>query len=141
MSRAIRQMSLSRAGSAAKTPQCQRGRSEIMGEIGRGEPFRTPEEAWFWTMSALTARREGARYSASKGLVKRPCDPDDVVLCLDVLYRNRRIDLVHARILRAWGERGVAPDPTYAGERSDYRFWREAMDRLEWPLRVKGIVT
>ena len=70
----------------------------------------------------------------------RPCDPDDVVKCLDQLYRRRRIDLVHARILRIWGERGTAPNPAYPLERGDWRLWREAIDRLEWPLRVKGIV-
>jgi hypothetical protein len=106
----------------------------------RTEPFRTAEEAWFWTMAALVARREGARYTAQNGRVARPCEPDDVVKCLDALYRRRRIDLVHARILRIWGERQTAPDPAYAGERCDWRLWREAMDRLEWPLRIKGIV-
>ena len=65
---------------------------------------------------------------------------DDVVKCLDGLYRQRRIDLVHARILRIWGERQAAPNPAFAGERCDWRLWREALDRLEWPLRVKGIV-
>ena len=106
----------------------------------RSEPFRSAEEAWFWTMKALMARRDGARYTANRGLVPRPCVPDDVVRCLDTLYRRRRIDLVHARILRIWGERGIAPNPSYTGERCDARLWREAIDRLEWPLRVKGIV-
>jgi hypothetical protein len=106
----------------------------------RAEPFRSAEDAWFWTMAALTARREGARFGANRGLVRRPCDPDDVVKCLDMLYRRRRIDLVHARILRIWGERQTAPNPAYAAERCDARFWREALNRLEWPLRVKGIV-
>ncbi len=137
MTRAVSQTRISHPPSGAKSlTMAQRARAEI----GRGEPFRTSEEAWFWTMSALTARRDGGRYTANKGLVKRPCDPDDVVLCLDMLYRGRRIDLMHARILRAWGERGMAPDPRYAGERADHRVWKEAMDRLEWPLRVKGIV-
>lgn len=104
------------------------------------EPFRSAEEAWFWTMAALVARRDGARYSAGRGKVARPCEPDDVVKCLDTLYRRRRLDLVHARILRIWGERGVAPNPAHAAERCDSRLWREAMERLEWPLRVKGIV-
>ena len=63
-----------------------------------------------------------------------------MVKCLDQLYRRRRIDLTHARILRIWGERGTAPSPAYATERADARLWREALDRLEWPLRVKGIV-
>jgi hypothetical protein len=106
----------------------------------RVEPFRNAEEAWFWTMAALVARREGARYTANQGRISRPCEPDDVVKCLDALYRRRRIDLVHARILRIWGERQAAPNPAYAGERCDWRLWREALDRLEWPLRVKGIV-
>ena len=106
----------------------------------RSEPFRSAEEAWFWTMAALTARRDGARYVANSGKVVRPCEPDDVVKCLDTLYRRRRIDLAHARILRIWGERQTSPNPTFAGERCDWRLWREALGRLEWPLRVKGIV-
>ena len=102
--------------------------------------FADAEEAWLWTMRCLMARRQGARFSANKGLVSRPCEPDDVVKCLDALYRQRRIDLLHARILRIWGERQAAPNPAYASEKSDWRIWREALQRLEWPLRVKGIV-
>ena len=77
----------------------------------RTEAFRSVEEAWFWTMAALIARRDGARIVSGAGLVPRPCEPDDVVKCLDRLYRQRRIDLQHARILRIWGERQQAPDP------------------------------
>ena len=107
----------------------------------RTEAFRSVEEAWFWTMAALTARRDGARIVSGAGLVQRPCEPDDVVKCLDRLYRQRRIDLQHARILRIWGERQQAPDPRAPREGGDARLWREAMARLDWPLRVKGIVT
>jgi hypothetical protein len=103
------------------------------------QPFRNAEEAWFWTMAALKARHDGARTSNS-GRIQRPCEPDDVIKCLDTLYRRRRIDLVHARILRIWGERQCAPNPAHANERGDWRLWREAIDRMEWPLRVKGIV-
>ncbi len=106
----------------------------------RTQPFRSAEEAWFWTMAALRARRDGARYTANLGLTRRPCEPDDVVRCLDALYRRRRIDLVHARVLRIWGERQSAPNAAYATERCDFRLWREALERLEWPLRVKEIV-
>ncbi len=106
----------------------------------RWEPFGSAEEAWFWTMAALLARREGARIVAGAGTVQRPCEPDDVVKCLDRLYRQRRVDLQHARIMRLWGERGTAPDPRVPLEAGDARLWREAMNRLEWPLQVKGIV-
>ncbi len=104
------------------------------------QPFASAEEAWIWTMMALVARRDGPRVLAGRGLVSRPCEPDDVVKCLDRLYRQRRIDLQHARILRIWGERGYAPNPRIAAERGDHRLWREALDRLDFPLRNKGIV-
>ena len=109
----------------------------------RGKPlqrFSNAEEAWFWTMAALRARREGARYTANLGAVQRPCEPDDVVKCLDTLYRRRRINLEHARVLRRWGERQTPPSPTNRRDRNDWRLWREAMERLDWLLRVKGIV-
>jgi len=122
-------------------PALARCLPEVAASSSRGmktEPFRSAEQAWFWTMAALMARRDGGRSSAARP--PRPCDPDDVVKCLDQLYRRRRIDLAHARILRIWGERGMAPNPAYPLERCDWRLWREALDRLEWPLRVKGIV-
>lgn len=114
--------------------------SSVLASMSRTEAFSSAEEAWFWTMSALTARRDGARISAGKGTTQRPCEPDDVIKCLDRLYRQRRIELSHARIMRIWGERGTAPSPQHVSERGDHRLWREAMNRLEWPLRVKGIV-
>jgi hypothetical protein len=116
------------------------GHATILAALDRAEPFRSADEAWLWTMAALIARREGARVVAGAGTKLRPCEPDDVLKCLDRLYRQRRIDLAHARILRLWGERGMAPDPRHLSERSDWRLWREAMDRLDFWLRTKGIV-
>jgi hypothetical protein len=104
------------------------------------QPFSSAGEAWLWTMAALIARREGARYTANNGRVSRPCDPDDIVKCLDSLYRQRRIELGHARVLRIWGERQMAPSLAVVAEHHDHRLWVEALDRLEWPLRVKKIV-
>src|ERR1700692_206832 len=104
--------------------------------VPHAQPFANAEAAWLWTMAALIARREGARYSARKGLVTRPCEPDDVVKCLDVLYRQRRISLSPARFWRIWGERQMPPSLAIAAERHDHRLWTEALERLEWPLRV-----
>ncbi len=91
-------------------------------------------------MAALIARREGARYTANQGLTARPCDPDDVIKCLDALFRQKRVTLAHARVLRIWGERQIAPSPAVVAEHNDHRLWLEALERLQWPLQGKGIV-
>lgn len=121
-------------------PAAPRRAPAILASLDRAEPFTSSEEAWFWTMAALVARRDGARLSAARGAVQRPCEPDDVVKCLDRLYRQRRIELCHVRVMRNWGERSCAPNPRVPSERGDLRLWREAMDRLDFPLRSKGIV-
>ncbi len=102
----------------------------------RTAPFASVEAAWFWTAASLRARQEVA---AAPG--PGPCRPEDVVKCLDALYRQRRVELLHVRILRIWGWRGVTPNPARARERCDWQLWQEALGRLDWPLRVRGIVS
>jgi hypothetical protein len=102
-----------------------------------GLAFQSAADAWFWTVGALRARREGVGGSGNAS--KRPCDPDDVVRCLDRLYRSRRIELRHARVLQHWGERQMSPDARM-GSGQDATLWREALSYLEAPLRGKGIV-
>ncbi len=94
-------------------------------------PFANVAEAWFWTMAALRARRAGATRSLMA---------EEVLRCLDRLYRRRRIDLTHARILRIWGERREAPPLARSGPTGDWKLWNEALQRLERPLRAKGII-
>ena len=99
-------------------------------------PFPTAEAAWFWTMVHLERRR---------GAVLAPpptaaCRPEDVLRCLDSLYRGRRIVLLHAHVLRVYGRRGRPPSPRNPGERCDLRLWTEAMEGLDAKLRRAGIV-
>ncbi len=103
-------------------------------------PFRSAEEAWLWTVAALVARRDGAGAAWRPDGPARPCDPEDIVRCLDRLYRARGIELLHARILRIWGERQCAPRPDRPGQLSDARLWRQALGQLGWALRARGIV-
>jgi hypothetical protein len=102
------------------------------------EPFPSVEAAWFWTMLHLLMRRDGNRCIGETPL--RPCKPDDIVRCVDLLFRKRRIDLAHARVLRIWGERRRAPDPSKPLEAHDARLWREAIQEMESPLIADGVV-
>jgi hypothetical protein len=98
--------------------------------------FRNAEEAWFWTIRALRARATGEA-SSGAGL-GRPCDPDDIILCLERLYNERRIDGMHARVLRRWGDRQIRPPASAAGG-EDLRLWREAIAMMAPKLRAKQI--
>lgn len=97
--------------------------------------FDSPQAAWFGAIYALTARHRGERLPSEVAAMA-----DAVALILDRLYRQRRIELAHARVLRVWGERGEAPNAEAPHEREDARLWAEAMERLQAPLRTKGIV-
>lgn len=102
-------------------------------------PFPSTQSAWFWTMRMLSARRDGADARFGTGGL-RPCEPDDIVKQLDRLYRTRRVSLAHARVLRIYGERQIAPNEGLASERADAKLWREAMAALQGPLLTRGIV-
>ena len=64
----------------------------------RAAPFASAEAAWFWTAASLRARQDAGPAPAPDA-----CRPEDVLKCLDTLYRQRRIELLHVRILRFWG--------------------------------------
>ncbi len=105
--------------------------------VRQTQRFGSAEDAWFWTMAALRGRRDGTG-GGGQGYV-RPCDPDDIMLCLDRLYRSRRIDSSHATVLRVWGERQFTPGAGGAAA-TDCRLWSEAMAYLARALRAKAIV-
>ena len=102
-----------------------------------GMAFGSAADAWFWAVSSLRARREGTGGAGRS--VPRPCEPDDLIRCLDRLYRARQIDLRHAKVLQVWGERQVAPDMRVRGG-VEARLWGEALSGLDRVLRRKGIV-
>jgi len=99
-------------------------------------PFHDAGSAWLWAAAVLHARQDPAAPPPPAG----PCRVEDVVKCLDVLYRGGKLELLHVRILRIWGWRGLPPNPGRLRERCDWRLWREAMEALEDPLRGRGIV-
>lgn len=116
--------------------------------------FPSAEAAWFWTAAALgqgpqprgsqgqASQRHGVQSqdNTPKPLLPAPCRPEEVLRCLDSLYRARRIVLLHAHVLRHYGRRGRAPSATHPRERCDHILWTEAMRGLAPKLRKAGIV-
>jgi hypothetical protein len=107
--------------------------------FGGARPFASADEAWFWFMRALKAQRRGSWNPLSVEAVARPCEPDDVLRCLDQLYRRRQLTREDVLFLRLWGENQVAPDPQIYP--SAARVWHELMALLTWPLQRAGVVS
>ncbi|WP_247887165.1 hypothetical protein [Azospirillum sp. SYSU D00513] len=105
-----------------------------------GIPFDDAEEAWFWSVQAQDAKAEGARVVAGLGLVRRPCEPGDVLRAVDALHRRRLLARDHLHVLVQYGRLRMAPDAARRHEQRAHRLWREAFDRLVPVLRAKGIV-
>lgn len=120
-------------------PGARQARPALPGTV----PFADAAQAWFWTVAALAARRDGTGGGGRGGggaRTPRPCDPDDVIRALDLLYRRGGIGPAHARVLRRWGERFTPPTAPSAGGTPDAALWAEAMERLDGILRAKGII-
>lgn len=103
-------------------------------------PFDNAEEAWLWFILAQEARNEGARFTAGISLVPRPCEPSDILACVDRLYRHRRLLMDHLLVLRHYGKRQMPPEAHRQKEARAHLLWIEALERIEPVLVKKGIV-
>lgn len=108
------------------------------GVPGGARPFASAEDAWLWTMAALMARRDGAGPVRDAGAVARPCEPADVLACLERLRRARRIDRDDIHTLQFWGRRGTPPGPN--DPPSAVRVWHELMRVLHSEFHRSGVV-
>ena len=106
----------------------------------QGEPFESTEEAWFWFIQAQQARNDGARIVAGSSMLKRPCEPVDILSILGRLHRNRVLQRDHLLVLRHYGRRGFAPDLYRVKEARACHLWCEAMEHLSVVFLRKGII-
>jgi hypothetical protein len=103
-------------------------------------PFNSAQEVWFWFIEANQARLDGARFTAARGNIRRPCEPVDILRILDRLYRTRRLLMDHLRVLRFYGVRQMAPEGWRHAEARAATLWAEALKVLEPVLIAKKIM-
>lgn len=105
-----------------------------------GIGFKSAEEAWFWFVSAQTARNEGAKISSGEGEFARPCEPLDIARALNRLRLTRRVSFDQLKVLVHYGVRHLPPDPTRPPESMRAVMWEDAMTALQSALVARGIV-
>jgi hypothetical protein len=102
--------------------------------------FVSAEEAWMWYCHCQVARNEGVRFLAGRGKYFRPCDPDDIAIAVENLYRKRLIDRRHMVVLGTYGMRLSSPMGDTPEERDAAQLWDQALDYLGDVLKVKGLI-
>ncbi len=109
----------------------------VLPDTGIGERFVCAEEAWFWTCGAMVARRDGHR--RGHAAIRRNCDPDDVIICVERLLHTGRLAESHAQVLGKWGLLGWRPS-MWGMDCGSAALWREAMEIIGAALTQKGIL-
>ena len=104
---------------------------------GDTEMFSSGEEAWLWACSALRARHD--QCGGDRPSIRRPCDPDDVLICITRLHRAGTLQDKHIKSLSLLTATHSSPSPTRTPT-LDYALWQQAMGKLEAKLIEKGIV-
>lgn len=104
-----------------------------------GTPFDSVEEAWSWAVTGATAKLEGARVTAGKALVNRPCEPFDIIRLAWKLHGQRRLSRQQFRLLLD-PDHSSQPADNGIFDGRDYRLLEEALKILVNPLQKKGIL-
>ena len=101
-------------------------------------PFKDSEEAWFW----YCRYEERSVFRSGKGArdVLRPCQLDDIYICVARLFIDKKIGRRHIKTLVKYGNLLVPPDPRIEAEAMDALWWDDALDKLHTILAKKGVV-
>ncbi len=106
------------------------------------QPFENASEAWFWYCNS-----QNARYNCSNlandhyTTIVRPCDPDDIYLCVARLIAEGEISQDQVMVLVKYGEYQFSPPANDNGDlTSESKLWDSAMKTIEKTLRAKKII-
>lgn len=108
--------------------------------IKKGEPFHGPDEAWFWTVTCEKNALMGAKISANKALISRPCDPRDIMVHISKLIKSGLLKKPHLMVMKEFGDYQMPPDDRILEQRSKATLWQEAMQHLGKSLYGRGLV-
>ena len=101
-----------------------------------GVKFATAEDALIWASMCQLARDEGSGGGAQS--VERGCEVNYIWAVTKRLYSDRRCRLggEHIKAIRLYGAGDCNPELRRRYE----RYWDEAVQDHEEPLRLKGII-
>lgn len=94
------------------------------------QPFGSAEEAWFWSQKP----------QSDSPPITRPCDPMQLFMMVERLYRQRHLTLDHLHVMRFYGQRQKRPNPGLRQEKRAHFLWVDAMRRLHAVFEKNGVV-
>ena len=99
--------------------------------------FDTAEEAWMWFCFCEMTPKS---FKRSKDNTTRPCETSDIAIVVKRLFQQKILTPAHLKILNLYGEKQTPPFEQTGDPKQHCQLWKQALQRVLKPLKMKGIV-
>ena len=99
--------------------------------------FDTAEEAWMWFCFCEMTPKS---FKRSKNNSTRPCETSDIAIVVKRLFQQKILTQAHLKVLNLYGEKQTPPFEQMGDPKQHCQLWKQALQRVLKPLKMKGIV-
>jgi len=69
-----------------------------------------------------------------------PCEPADIAIVVKQLFLKKQLTVEDIKILEKYGVKQLPPHENNGDTKKVCRIWKQALEKILLPLRLKGIV-
>ena len=99
--------------------------------------FDNAEDAWMWFCFCETTPKS---FKRDKSNVAWPCETSDIAIVVKRLLQQKILTAAHLKILELYGLKQIPPYEKDGDPKQHCQLWRQALQRILEPLKLKGIV-
>ena len=99
--------------------------------------FDNAQEVWLWFCFCEMTPKSGSKSDCK---TTRPCETSDVAIIVKRLVRDKILTQEHLKVLSLYGLKQMPPYEKCGDPIQHCALWKQALQRILEPLKVKGIV-
>ena len=99
--------------------------------------FENAEEAWMWFCFCESMPKS---FNHDKNQVAWPCETSDIAIVVKRLIQQKILTQDHLKVLTLYGLKQMPPYEKDGDSKRHCQLWKQALQRILKPLKMKGIV-
>ena len=99
--------------------------------------FENAEEAWMWFCFCESLPKS---FKRSGKTATWPCETSDIAIVVKRLLQQKILTQEHLKILSLYGLKQIPPYEKDGDPKRHCQLWKQALQRILKPLKMKGIV-